>query len=119
MNFTETHEWILVIGNEGTVGVSAFAQKELGDIVYIELPKVGKSINKGEEVAVLESTKAAADIYSPVSGTITAVNTALVEKPELVNSSPESDGWIYKINLSKPAEIDSLMNQADYLKKMQ
>ena len=115
MKFTDSHEWIEWEGKDvARVGITPYAQKELGDIVYIELPIVGKQVNAKQEVAVLESTKAAADIYSPVSGIIVAVNEKLRTNPEQVNQSPEQEGWIYKIQLSDPAEIDLLMDQAEY-----
>src|SRR5688500_16653619 len=106
MKFTESHEWIEVHSNVGVVGITDYAQKELDDIVYIELPKVGKHVKAGEEAAVLESTKAAADVYSPVSGTIIEVNQSLVTASELVNRSPEKEGWLFKIKLSDPQELD-------------
>lgn len=108
MKYTETHEWIDTKEGIGTVGVTDFAQKELGDIVYVELPKVGKQVKAGEEIAVLESTKAAADIYSPVSGTIVEINQSLTNNSELVNKSPENEGWIFKIKLNAPAELNNL-----------
>ena len=115
MKFTDSHEWIEWEGKDvARVGITPYAQKELGDIVYIELPIVGKQVNAKQEVAVLESTKAAADIYSPVSGIIVAVNETLRTNPEQVNQSPEQEGWLYKIQLSNPAEIDLLMDQAEY-----
>lgn len=117
MKFTETHEWIEVSDGIGTVGVSNYAQKELGDVVYVELPQVGKNIQAGDEVAVLESTKAAADVYSPVSGTIVETNTALTSASEMVNKSPEKEGWIFKIKLTSPQELDKLMNDKDYQAK--
>ncbi|MBI5273731.1 MAG: glycine cleavage system protein GcvH [Chlamydiales bacterium] len=101
MKYTDSHEWIKIANNEGTVGITHFARKELGQIVYIELPKVGQRVESKEEVAVLESTKAAADIYSPVAGTIIAVNLALKENIQLINQDPENQGWIYKINIAK------------------
>jgi len=114
MKFTESHEWIDVKEGVGTVGVTEFAQKELGDIVYVELPKVGKTVTAAEEAAVLESTKAAADVYSPVSGTILEVNVALSTAPEQVNKSPEKEGWLFKIKLSHPDELDALLGEIDY-----
>lgn len=114
--YTDSHEWITVENGIGTVGVSQYAQKELGDIVYVELPEVGKSIIAGQEIAVLESTKAAADVYSPVSGTITEVNNVLTTASETVNNSPEGEGWLYKIQLSNVSELDNLMDQAAYQK---
>lgn len=115
MKFSESHEWIAVgQDNIGVVGVSQYAQKELGDIVYVELPEIGKEIKAGAEAAVLESTKAAADVYSPVSGVIVDVNKALSSASELVNKSPENEGWIFKIKLTNPAELNSLMDLASY-----
>jgi glycine cleavage system H protein len=112
--FSDTHEWIDVVGTEGTVGVSAYAQKELGEVVYISLPEVGKVVQAGQEVVILESTKAAADIYSPVSGVITAVNGKVKEFPDLLNKYPESDGWIFKISVSHPQELSTLMSRDAY-----
>lgn len=114
MKFTETHEWVEVNQGIGTVGVTHHAQKELGDIVYVELPQVGKQVKAGEEAAVLESTKAAADIYAPVSGEIIAVNEALKETAELINQAPEAGGWIFKLKLSEAAELDRLMDLEQY-----
>ncbi len=114
MKYTESHEWIAVDGQVGTVGVTDHAQKELGDIVYIELPQIGKKVKQGEEAVVLESTKAAADVYSPVSGKIVAINDKLKESPEEVNVSPESHGWLFKIELSDPNELIALMDQSTY-----
>lgn len=111
MKFTDTHEWIVVENGVGTVGVTDFAQKELGDIVYVELPKVGKVVKQREEAAVLESTKAAADVYAPVSGEIVAVNTALNDNSELVNESPQNEGWLFKMKLSNPGEFDNLFDK--------
>lgn len=114
MRFTETHEWIVVNNGLGTVGISDHAQHELGDIVYVELPKIGKMVKAGEEVAVLESTKAAADIYSPVSGEIVEVNQSLIENPDQINIHPETDGWIYKIKLANSREVDELLEPESY-----
>lgn len=117
MKFNDTHEWIEVKEGIGTVGVSNHAQHELGDIVYVELPKVGKTVKVGEEAAVLESTKAAADVYSPVTGTIVEVNTKLSSASELVNKSPEEEGWLFKIKLDHPEELEKLMDAKDYQAK--
>lgn len=114
MKYTESHEWIEVKNGLGTVGVTNYAQKELGDIVFVELPKVGKSVKAGEEAAVLESTKAAADVYAPVSGKIVEVNTALNDASDLVNKSPEADGWLFKIQLADAKELDKLMDENQY-----
>lgn len=118
MKFTETHEWIDIKDGVGTVGVTEYAQKELGDIVYVELPKVGKEVKKGQEAVVLESTKAAADVYSPVSGKIVEVNIALNDASELVNTFPEKDGWLYKLTLSDPKELDDLLDKDKYQTKL-
>ena len=117
MKFTETHEWIDVKDGIGTVGVSHYAQKELGDIVYVELPKMGTSVKAGEEAAVLESTKAAVDVYSPVSGTIVEINTLLSSSSEIINKFPESEGWLFKIKLSSPLELDQLLDTNVYQSK--
>lgn len=114
MKYTDTHEWIRAEEKIGTVGVTDHAQKELGDIVYVELPEVGKKVKAGEEAAVLESTKAAADVYAPVSGTIVEVNEQLGENSQLVNSSAEDMGWLFRIEMSDPAELDNLMDHEHY-----
>lgn len=114
MKYTKTHEWVKNEGEMATVGVTNYAQNQLGDIVYVELPKVGKVVKAGEEAAVLESTKAAADVYSPVSGEIIEVNEELIKQAELVNVSPEQKGWLFKVRLSKVEELDDMMNETDY-----
>ncbi len=111
MKFTESHEWIKL--DSGLIGVTQHAQSELGDIVYIELPEVGSKININDELAVLESTKAAADVYSPVSGKIVAVNEKLEEFPELINRSPEDEGWLVKIKIDEIPET-SLLSYTEY-----
>jgi glycine cleavage system H protein len=115
MKFTDSHEWLkLEETNLARVGITDYAQKELGDIVYVELPIVGKVVQAKQEISVLESTKAAADIYSPVSGTIVEINQKLQAAPELINQSPENEGWIYKISLSDLAESNALMEKKEY-----
>lgn len=116
MKYTETHEWIEVKEDVGMVGITDHAQRELGDIVYVELPKEGRVVNAGDEVVVLESTKAAADVYSPVSGTILEINKALTKNSELVNQSPQCSGWLFKIRLSNLKEIEKLMEENAYQK---
>ena len=115
MKFTDSHEWTDA-ENSGLVriGITHYAQKELGDIVYVELPAAGKQVNAGQEIAVLESTKAAADIYSPVSGEIMEVNQNLSSNPELINRDPEGEGWILKVRPSNIAELDLLMDLPAY-----
>jgi len=114
MKYTETHEWIEVNNGIGSVGVSMHAQHELGDIVYVELPQIGKEVKAGQEAAVLESTKAAVDVYSPVSGSILEINSSLKDNPELINQSPEKDGWLFKIKLSDKNELDRLQTPSAY-----
>ncbi len=108
MKYAETHEWIDVKEEKGRVGISSHAQKELGDIVYVELPKVGQEVKAGEEIAVLESTKAAADIYSPVSGKVTHVNEKVREDPSLMNTDPEGEGYLFELALTHPEELETL-----------
>jgi glycine cleavage system H protein len=115
MKFTESHEWIEVVGDLGTVGITQQAQKELGEVVHVELPIIGKMVVAGEEIAVLESTKAAADIYSPVSGEIIAINQKLTDFSEMINKDPESAGWLFKIRCTKPEELEKLLNRKEYL----
>jgi len=112
--YTEDHEYIRVEGATGIVGITNYAQDQLGDIVFVELPAIGKVLKKGDEAAVVESVKAASEIYSPVSGTVTAVNAALADEPGLINTAAESEGWIYKIALDSPAELDALLDDAAY-----
>ncbi len=111
--FSKDHEYIT---EDGTVGITPYAQEQLGDIVYVELPKVGQKLKAGDEAAVVESVKAASEIYSPVSGTVTAVNEALSGDPGLINSSPEGDGWIFKLALDDASELDGLMDADAYVK---
>ena len=112
--FTEDHEWIDVDGDIGTVGISDYAQGQLGDIVFVEVPDAGRSLSKGDEAAVVESVKAASDVYSPVSGTVLEGNPALTDEPALVNSDPEGEGWFFKITLSDASELDALMDETAY-----
>ncbi len=116
MKFTESHEWIAMEQGVGTVGITDHAQKELGEVVYIQLPRVGQKVRAGEEIVVLESTKAAADVYTPVSGEIIAINQKLAEHIHLINASPEEEGWLFKIQVSLPEEWDSLLTRDAYLK---
>jgi len=115
MHFTQSHEWISVENGIGIVGITDFAQHELGEIVYVELPPVGKKVKAGEEIAVLESTKAAADIYTPVSGEIVAINQQLQHSVEKINLAAESEGWLFKIRLADPKELDLLLGKESYL----
>lgn len=112
--FTEDHEWIDIDGDTGTVGISDYAQGQLGDIVFVEVPDAGRSLAKGDEAAVVESVKAASDVYSPVSGNVLEGNPALTDEPALVNSDPEGEGWFFKIALSDASELDALMDETAY-----
>lgn len=112
--FTQDHEWIEVVGDAGTVGITDYAQGQLGDITFVELPEAGSVVSKGDAPCVVDSVKAASDVYSPVSGTITESNGALDGEPELVNSDPENAGWLFRLTLSDPAELDGLMDKAAY-----
>ncbi len=112
--FTEEHEWIEVDGAIATVGITDYAQSELGDIVFVEIPAAGMTVKKGGDAAVVESVKAASDVFAPVTGTVTEGNGALEGDPALVNSDPEGDGWFFKLTLSDPSELDGLMDEAAY-----
>jgi len=114
--YTKEHEWVSVEGGTGTVGLTDHAQKELGDIVYVDLPKVGATVEKGKTVGSVESVKAVSDIYSPVSGEVIAVNDLLTGSPEKLNEDPHGAAWLVKIKLSSPGEVADLMSAADYQK---
>ena len=112
--FTEDHEWVDVDGDIGTVGISEYAQSQLGDIVFVDVPEDGKALSKGDEAAVVESVKAASDVYSPVSGNVLEGNSQLADDPSLVNSDAEGEGWFFKITLSDPSELETLMDETAY-----
>lgn len=112
--FSEDHEWIDVDGETGTVGITDYAQGQLGDITFVELPDAGTAVKKGDAPCVVDSVKAASDVYAPVSGTVTESNAALEGEPELVNTDPEAGGWLFRLTLSDPAELAGLMDQAAY-----
>ncbi|KQT31734.1 glycine cleavage system protein H [Sphingomonas sp. Leaf412] len=112
--FTEDHEWIDVDGDIGTVGISDYAQQQLGDIVFVDVPEDGKSLDKGDEAAVVESVKAASDVYSPVSGNVLEGNRALSDEPALVNTDPEGEGWFFRITLTDASELEELMDEVAY-----
>ncbi len=116
IKYTNSHEWIQIDKDVGTVGITAYAQKELGTIVFAELPTVGKTLTMGQEAAILESTKAAADIYSPVSGEVVEINSELTAAPQVINAFPEDLGWLFKIRLQDPKEVEKLLTKEDYLK---
>lgn len=114
VKFTRDHEWIRIEGGEGTVGITDYAQQQLGDVVYVELPAAGKATKKGDQVAVVESVKAASEIYAPASGTVSAINDVLAGSPATVNSDPAGAGWFYKVTLSDPGELADAMDEASY-----
>jgi len=112
--FTEDHEWIDVDGAIGTVGITDYAQGQLGDIVFVDVPAEGRQLTKGDEAAVVESVKAASDVYTPVSGTVLEGNAALADQPDLVNSDADGEGWFFRITLSDESELEELMDEAAY-----
>ena len=112
--YTKSHEWVRVEGDVATVGISEHAQGQLGDVVFVELPQAGKEVAKGEQAAVVESVKAASEVYAPVSGEVTEANTALEENAALVNRAAEGEGWFFKLRLRDPAEAEGLMDRAAY-----
>ena len=118
LRYAKSHEWVRVSGDTATVGITDHAQHELTDIVFVELPAVGRKVKAGEACAVVESVKTASDIYSPVSGEVTAVNKPVVDDPALVNKEPYANGWFFQVKLSQPSEVNSLLSPADYGKQI-
>jgi glycine cleavage system H protein len=118
LHYAQSHEWLRLDGADGTVGISDHAQAELTDIVYVELPAVGKTVKAGEQICVVESVKAASDIYSPVSGTVTAVNEGLTANPSLLNTDPYVEGWIFKLKIEAGEEVGALKTPAQYLEQI-
>jgi glycine cleavage system H protein len=114
LRFTEDHEWLRMEGDVATVGITPFAQEKLGDLVFVELPSVGAAFQKGAVAATVESVKAAADVYAPVAGEVTAVNDKLAEQPGLVNTEPTGDGWLFKMKLADAAAVDELLDEKAY-----
>lgn len=114
LKYSKDHEWVRVEGDVGTVGISDYAQEQLGDVVYVELPEVGRTVAQNEEAAVVESVKAASEVYAPVSGEVVEANQALEDDPALVNSDPTGEGWFLKLRLSAPGELDGLMDEVAY-----
>jgi len=114
IRFTDQHEWVRVDGDEGTVGISVHAAEQLGDVVFVELPDIGKHIAKGEQAAVVESVKAASEVYAPVGGAVTAVNAAIADTPAQVNADPQGEGWFFKMKIINPSELSALMTEAQY-----
>ena len=114
MKFTDAHEWLKLDGDVATVGITEFASSQLGDLVFIELPKIGTKLRKGEAAAVVESVKTASDVYAPLNGDVTEINDAVVKDPALINSEPLGKGWLYKLKLSNPSDYDGLMDEVAY-----
>ena len=114
MRFTRDHEWVAVEGDIATVGITAYAAEQLGDVVFVEVPEVGKTVSQGDGLAVVESVKAASDVYAPVSGEVVEANTALSETPETVNAAPEAGGWFAKLKITDPAQVEALMDRTAY-----
>ena len=114
MKFSKEHEWIRVEGDVATIGITQHAAEQLGDLVFVELPDVGKTVAPGDEAAVVESVKAASEVYAPVSGEVVEVNSVLADEPGKVNEAPQGDGWFLKLKLSNPSELDGLMDEAAY-----
>lgn len=114
IKFTEEHEWIRVEGDVGTIGITDFAQNQLGDVVFVELPAVGRKVTKGGDAAVVESVKAASEVFSPVTGEVVEVNQAIVDEPAKVNAEPMGGAWFFKVRLADPSELDAMMDEAGY-----
>ena len=114
MRFTKDHEWVVVEGDVATVGITSYAAEQLGDVVFVETPEVGKTVSQGDSFAVVESVKAASDVYAPVSGEVIEGNTALASAPETVNADPEGEGWFARIKVSDASQLDALMDRAAY-----
>ena len=115
LKYSKEHEWVRIEGDVAVVGISDYAQEQLGDVVFVELPDVGKQVAKDGDAAVVESVKAASEVYAPLSGEVVEVNDALGDEPETVNSAPTGDGWFFKIRMADPSELDGLMDEAAYL----
>ena len=112
--FTKDHEWISLDGDIATVGITAYAQEQLGDVVFVEVPEAGRQVSQGDDAAVVESVKAASEVYAPLSGEVVEGNGALEANPEVVNQSPDEDGWFFKMTLSDAGQLDELMDEAAY-----
>ncbi len=114
MRFTKDHEWVDLSGDIATIGITAWAAEQLGDVVFVELPEAGKAVEAGDALAVVESVKAASDVYAPISGEVTEANPDLAGAPETVNAAPETGGWFVKLKIADPAQVDALMDRAGY-----
>ncbi len=114
LKFTTDHEWVRVEGDTAVIGITDYAQQQLGDVVFVELPDVGKVLERGKDAAVVESVKAASEVYAPIDGTVTEVNPALTDDPATVNTDPQTGGWFFKIKIADPAQLDALLDETQY-----
>ena len=114
--FTKEHEWIVIDGTSRTIGITQYAQEQLGDVVHVDLPEIGKTVAAGDEIAVVESVKAASELFSPVSGKIGEVNNMVINYPSIINSSPEDEGWFIKMEITNKSELEDLMDETSYMK---
>ncbi len=114
LKFTKDHEWLKIDGDVATVGITAHAAEQLGDLVFVQLPEIGTALDKGQEAAVVESVKAASDVYAPLAGEVVAINETIINDPSIVNANPEGDGWFYKLKLADVTAVDGLMDEAAY-----
>jgi len=114
LRFTKDHEWVRIEGDQAVVGITDYAQQQLGDVVFVELPEVGRAVEQGKDAAVVESVKAASEVYAPLDGTITETNPAIADEPAKVNTDPQGEGWFFKLKLAKPEQLDGLMDEAAY-----
>jgi glycine cleavage system H protein len=114
LKFTNDHEWVRIEGDTATVGITDYAQQQLGDVVFVELPEIGKALERGKDAAVVESVKAASEVYAPVDGTVTEVNPLLLDQPDTVNTDPQGSGWFFKVKLADIAQLDALLDEVQY-----
>lgn len=114
MRFTKDHEWVALDGDIATIGVTAYAAEQLGDVVFVEVPEIGRTVKPGDGLAVVESVKAASDVYAPIAGQVVEANTALADSPDIVNAAPETGGWFARLKVADPAQVEALMDRAAY-----
>ena len=117
--FTKEHEWIVIDGTSSTIGITQYAQEQLGDVVHVDLPEIGKTVIAGDEMAVVESVKAASELFSPVSGKVSEVNNMIINNPSIINSSPEDEGWFIKMEMTNKSELEDLMDETSYMKLLE
>ena len=117
--FTKEHEWIVIDGTSSTIGITQYAQEQLGDVVHVDLPEIGKTVIAGDEMAVVESVKAASELFSPVSGKVSEVNNMIINNPSIINSSPEDEGWFIRMEMTNKSELEDLMDETSYMKLLE